>query len=70
VTAVFTSQRTARKSHRCELCDDLIKPGEPYMMQVAAPGHPELDNARWLRSRFHLGDICYRYQSEPEKPDE
>lgn len=63
--AVITTQHTARKAHGCGLCDDEIRPGERYTMQVVSPGDPELDNSRWMRIRAHLGGDCYRYESTP-----
>lgn len=50
--------RRARKERPCSdpRCpDEVIKAGDLYMEHVIGPGHPEVENERWLRN-----DECAR----------
>jgi hypothetical protein len=54
--AVFTTEHTARKRHKCTTCLRPIMPGQRYHAHVATPRDPELGNTRWYRLRSHLTD--------------
>jgi hypothetical protein len=50
--------RRARKPHRCDSCDHLIRPGQIYRAIVASPNDPEVGNHGW--SRISECDLCAR----------
>lgn len=58
--AVFTSEHTARKRHRCGRCQRPIKPGQRYAAYAITPNDTDFGNAKWLRGREHLNQTdCY-----------
>jgi hypothetical protein len=69
VTAVErTTVRRAAKERPCGSvpCRNIIRPGELYNEHVIGPNHPELGNARWLRSP-ECAECGTRYGRAPAK---
>jgi hypothetical protein len=57
---VFTTERTARKPHKCGRCLHPIKPGQRYAAYAITPGDADFGNKRWLSGREHLNTAdCY-----------
>lgn len=52
--AVFTTEHTARKAHKCSTCLHTIKPGQRYQVDVVTPHDLDIGNTRWWRLRSHL----------------
>ena len=70
--AVFTTERTARKAHKCSDCGKPIRPGECYRHTVITPGG-EFGYEGWSRLASHLSyvDCDYELAAEPlpDAPD-
>lgn len=56
--SVFTTTRTARKTHRCSYCRGQIKPGQRYERHAITPGDDASDGTRWQRAANHLIAEC------------
>jgi len=69
---VFTTERTARKEHRCARCGGIIKAGERYAVISIPPGG-EMGYVGWSRLAEHLTYVeCdYELAAEPvpDAPD-
>jgi hypothetical protein len=60
---VFTTERTARKPHTCDVCDGPIERGQRYESHVATPRDPDIGNKKWARCATHLKN-CYGSRGE------
>jgi len=67
--AVLTTERTARKEHRCARCNGRIKPGERYHDHAVTP-NSDLGNEGWWHERTHISELCVTYADEPQPAEE
>ncbi len=66
--AVFTTEHTARKTHRCGSCCKPIKPGQRYKRHAITPGS-DLGNDGWWTVTNHAdpADCDYLASLQPKK---